>query len=166
MTVAHRTIIRATATLMVAGLPFIVAALETAQAQRASSAGVLRCKFVGGGSYVVGSSRKLSCIYRPNRGKPERYVGKMNRIGVDLGRVKSGSITWHVFAPGSGREGRGRLAGTYAGYGGQIAVGKGLGYQNLIGGVGNIMLNPTSVTGLSGLNVAYGIQGLTLRYAR
>ena len=71
-----------------------------------------------------------------------------------------------MFAPGSGSEGRGRLAGTYAGYGGQVAVGKGLGYQNLIGGAGNFMLNPTSVTGLSGLNVAYGIQGLTLRYVR
>ena len=148
--------------------PLILGAQETAKAQQqhTSNAGTLRCNIAGGGSFIVGSRRKLDCVYTPRRGRPERYVGRISRYGVDIGGLKKGKMIWSVRAPGSGKQGRGRLAGRYGGYGGQVAVIKGAGYQNLIGGAGNFMLIPTSFTGVTGVNLAVGIAGLKLDYVR
>lgn len=166
MTVFFQRVARPMGVAAIAVAPFVFGALDTAKAQGTSNNGTLRCNVAGGGSFIVGSRRKLDCVYTPARGKRERYVGRISRFGVDIGPVTKGKIIWTVRAPGSGKEAPGRLAGRYGGYGGQVAVGKGGGYQNLIGGSGNFMLIPTSLTGVTGVNLAVGIAGLNLEYVR
>lgn len=139
----------------------------TAQAQQkdASNAGTLRCKIAGGGSFIVGSSRDLDCVYSPRQGRKERYRGKIKQFGLDIGPVTKGRLIWTVWAPGSGKKGRGRLAGRYGGYGAQVAVIKGVGYQNLLFGP-NFNLMPASFTGLTGVNIALGVKSMRLEYVR
>lgn len=136
-----------------------------AQAQKkASNSGHLFCHISGGGSFIIGSKRSLSCVYTPDRGRRERYTGHIKSFGIDIGPVKKGKLSWTVIAPGSGKKGPGRLAGTYVGYGGSVAVGKGGGYQNMLGGP-NFNLIPTSLTGLTGVNLAVGVKTIRLVYA-
>jgi len=143
-----------------------VLAIAPAEAQKkgTSNSGSLLCNISGGVSFIIGSKRTLSCVYTPDRGRRERYTGHINSFGIDIGPVKKGKLYWAVIAPGSGKKGPGRLAGHYVGYGGSVAVIKGGGYQNMLGGP-NFNLIPTSFTGLTGLNVAVGIKGMTLVYA-
>ena len=71
-------------------------------------------------------------------------------------------MTWVVFAPG--KIDRGALAGKYAGGSAEGTVGVGVGANVLVGGKKSITLQPVSVKGQTGLNLAAGISGLTLRY--
>ena len=73
-------------------------------------------------------------------------------------------MTWAVFAPG--RINRGALAGSYGGASAQATIGVGLGANVLVGGFKRtIALQPLSIQGQKGLNIAAGIAGLSLRYA-
>ena len=64
--------------------------------------GVLTCNVEPGWSYVVGSTRPLECTYAPNHGRGEHYIGKVQKVGVDLGYVSGATIVWAVVAPTSG----------------------------------------------------------------
>jgi hypothetical protein len=67
-----------------------------------------------------------------------------------------------VIAPAAGIP-RGALAGTYAGVGAQASAGAGLGANVLVGGTGRAFsLQPLSIEGLVGLNIAGGITTVTL----
>lgn len=124
--------------------------------------GVLRCDVSGGLSFIFGSTRKLECVYAPPQGPTEYYDGRITKFGVDIGFLRSGVIVWGVIAPGiAGRTGA--LGGNYVGVSAQIAAGAGVGANALISG-NKIMLNPISVEGTTGLNVAAGISGLALNY--
>jgi hypothetical protein len=71
-------------------------------------------------------------------------------------------VQWAAFAPNA-RVPRGALAGTYGGVGSNASVGLGFGGNFLIGGNGNTYsLQPLSVQGQTGLNVAAGIVNLDL----
>jgi hypothetical protein len=60
----------------------------------------------------------------------------------------------------------GALTGGYAGGTASATVGVGIGANALIGGSGNtIALQPLSIQGSTGLNVAAGIAAITLTYA-
>jgi hypothetical protein len=60
----------------------------------------------------------------------------------------------------------GALAGTYAGVGAEATVGAGVGANVLIGGTGRAFsLQPLSVEGQTGLNIAGGITTVTLQPA-
>ena len=73
---------------------------------------------------------------------------------------------WAVFAPVE-RLGPGDLSGNYAGAQGSASVGVGLGANVLVGGSANsIALQPLSLQGSTGLNVAVGLEGLELRPGR
>ncbi len=63
--------------------------------------GVLTCHVASGWGYVIASSRDLDCTYRPNRGEPDRYVGSMSKLGVDIGYTQNGVLIWDVVAPTS-----------------------------------------------------------------
>ena len=61
----------------------------------------------------------------------------------------------------------GALSGDYVGATAEATVGAGLGANALIGGSNRtVTLQPLSVQGQAGLNVAAGVAGLTLRPAR
>ena len=131
--------------------------------QSKATRGALRCAIASGRSFIFGSTRNLDCVYEPARnGKSERYSGRIRKFGIDLGFVKKGVIIWQVIAPVA-PAGPGALSGKYAGVSAQVAVGAGVGANALVSG-NKIMLNPISLSGASGLNLAIGVAGLELTY--
>ena len=94
----------------------------------------------------------------------ERYPGTIKRFGVDVGFTRESTIVWMVFAPGS--IATGALAGDYGGASAQGTVGVGAGANVLVGGSSNqIALQPVSIEGSVGLNVAAGVAALSLTKA-
>jgi Protein of unknown function (DUF992) len=129
-------------------------------------AGVLTCNVASGWSLVFGSTRDLKCTFSANNGHVDHYSGHINKYGVDIGYTAAGVIAWAVLAPTSD-VGKGALAGTYGGVTGSAAVGVGAGANVLVGGSGQtISLQPLSVEGLTGLNIAAGIAGIVLHRAK
>jgi hypothetical protein len=128
--------------------------------------GILECR--GGASigFVVGSVTNLGCVLR-SEGMPEdRYIATIRKVGLDLGITQESALAWGVYAPVA-RLGPGDLSGNYAGAQGSASVGVGLGGNVLVGGSANsIALQPLSVQGQVGLNVAAGLESLELRPGR
>ena len=100
-------------------------------------------------------------------GFPEdRYIATIRKVGLDLGITEETALAWGVFAPVA-RLGPGDLAGTYAGAQGSASFGVGAGGNVLVGGSNNsISLQPLSLQGQVGLNVAAGLESLELRPGR
>jgi hypothetical protein len=113
---------------------------------------------------IVGSRQNLRCVFRSNTsGQEYIYTGRIGRIGLDVGVTGGGRLFWAVFAPTS-RIHRSSLVGTYVGASGNAALGVGLGANVLIGGSHRtISLQPLSVEGQFGVNLALGVSRLTLR---
>lgn len=123
--------------------------------------GSLNCKVSGGSGFIFGSTKTISCIFSRPDGTAERYKGEINKYGVDLGFTEGAYMVWAVFAPGQVK--KGALAGKYVGVSGQASVGLGLGANVLLGGSNDqIALQPASIEGVQGLNVAAGFGELTL----
>jgi Protein of unknown function (DUF992) len=138
-----------------------------AQAQPQSSPsvniGTLHCHEAGGWGYILGSKHAVRCVFFTGGGHFERYAGSISKFGVDIGYQKSAVIIWEVIAPVS-HPAPGMLAGHYGGVTAGAAVGYGIGANALIGGsMNSIALQPLSVAGSTGLNIAAGIGELTLR---
>jgi hypothetical protein len=144
---------------------FALASAAPAAAQSRVQVGVLDCRGSGAVSFVVGSVNSFGCVFRPDGGPPERYVATIRRFGVDLGISGNSVLTWLVFAP-TQQVGYGALSGTYVGASAGAAVGVGVTANALVGGSDNsFSLQPLSVSGGTGLNVAAGVAGLELRPA-
>jgi hypothetical protein len=128
-------------------------------------AGFLRCDVAGGTSFIFGSSRDISCTYSPDGKRVDRYVGEIKKYGVDIGYQENSVMLWGVIAP-TADVGPGALAGDYAGGTAAAALGVGIGANALIGGSNDtIVLQPLSVEGIEGINVAAGIGILSLKAA-
>ena len=128
--------------------------------------GTLECR--GGASigFIVGSVTNLGCVLRIDGMPEDRYVATIRKIGVDIGITEQTRLAWTVYAP-TARLGPGALSGNYAGAQGSASVGVGVGGNALIGGSDNsIALQPLSVQGQVGLNVAAGLESLELRPGR
>ena len=142
----------------------LCAGLMPASAQRVggTKVGVLTCRTSASLGLIVASHQRLRCTFRPDSGRPEHYVGHVNRLGIDLGIRAGGIMTWGVIAPTRGFH-RGALAGRYVGASGSASLGVGLGANALIGGWRrSIALQPISIEGHAGVNLALGVAGLTL----
>ena len=125
-------------------------------------AGFLTCHVSSGWGFVFGSSRSINCEYSNGSDKGDHYTGSITKFGVDIGYLSSAVIVWTVVAP-TGDVSAGSLAGNYAGATGSAAVGVGVGANTLVGGSGNhFVLQPLSIEGNVGLNVAGGIAALEL----
>ena len=149
--------------------PFIAAGLlamaSGAEAQN-TQVGALTCDVSGGIGLIVGSQRTMVCSFRNSRGEIEYYNGLITRFGLDIGATVGGQMVWSVFAP-SGRVSRFALAGNYAGASGEATVGAGLGANVLVGGSDrSVALQPVSLQGQAGLNLAVGVANLELRPAQ
>ena len=145
-----------------------VAALSTPALAQSGKSGVnvgsLQCRVSGGMGFVFGSSKDLDCLFVRPDGMGERYVGTINKYGVDIGFTKEAQMVWLVFAPGS--VAKGALAGDYGGATASATVGAGVGANVLLGGSNKqITLQPVSVEGSAGLNVAAGVAAVTLKPA-
>lgn len=139
-----------------------VAVQPTAPPRSGVNVGSLNCTVAGGVGFIFGSSKELSCIFYRDDGRAERYFGTVKRFGIDIGFTKEAHIVWLVFAPGKVETGA--LIGDYAGVTAAVAVGLGVGANVLIGGgQRQINLQPVSVEGSVGLNVAVGVAEISLR---
>lgn len=127
--------------------------------------GTLRCDVAPGTGFIFGSTRDVNCVFTPAQGRAERYTGNIKRYGVDVGFTGSAVMLWGVLA--STRDvARGALAGEYGGVSAGATVGVGANANVLVGG-GNrgIQLQPLSIEGNTGLNIALGVADLTLAAA-
>ena len=150
------------AAALVAGAAFYG---ETHAQTSGANVGTLTCNVAGGVGFIFGSSKQLNCLFNRSNGTAERYTGEIKKFGVDIGFTKEAQIVWLVFAAGSLAPGA--LAGSYAGATASGTVGVGVGANVLIGGSNRqITLQPISVEGSKGLNVAAGIGEVELRAVR
>jgi hypothetical protein len=135
-----------------------------AAAQGNVQVGTLTCNVAAGWGFVFGSSKAVRCTFARAGGRPEHYAGSINKFGVDIGYTQGGVLVWGVFAP-SGGLAPGALSGNYVGATGSATVGVGAGANVLVGGSNRtISLQPVSIEGNTGLNVAAGIGSISLRY--
>jgi hypothetical protein len=145
-----------------------VAGLASASAADAAPHGVrvgdLTCNVASGWGFVFGSSKDLHCTFRGND-RREHYTGTISKFGVDVGYTEGGVLVWGVFAPTSDMR-KGALAGDYVGASAQVTAGLGVGANALVGGFDkSFALQPVSVEGSKGLNVAAGIGSISLHEA-
>ena len=99
-------------------------------------------------------------MFTPSQPGPrEVYVGSITKFGLDLGATAGGEMVWAVYAPTTRKFGA--LAGHYGGATAEATVGAGLGANVLVGGSNRtVALQPVSVQGQAGLNVAAGVAEL------
>ena len=144
----------------------VAAVPADAQDVKRVKAGMLSCDISGGLGMIIGSQKQVSCIFTPSgRGPREVYVGSISKFGLDIGATAGGRMEWAVYAPTSRKVGA--LAGRYGGVSGEATVGVGAGVNVLVGGSNRtVSLQPISVEGQAGLNVAGGVTELELRPAR
>jgi hypothetical protein len=158
---------RSTIAGAVLGAAALAAVLSTpvdAQQDRVQ-AGSLECSMSSSIGLIVASQRNIACNYKPNGGPPEAYVGTMTRVGLDVGITGGGAIIWAVFS-GTNRY-VGMLSGTYVGASAEMTIAAGLGANALVGGSNrSVALQPLSVQGQVGLNIAAGVSSLELHLAQ
>lgn len=137
-----------------------------AQQPNRTKVGTLTCDISGGIGVIVGSKKAVTCLFTPSQPGPrEVYSGSITKFGLDVGATSGGEMVWTVFAPSNKKFGA--LAGDYGGASAEATVGAGVGANVLVGGSSRtVTLQPVSVQGQAGLNLAVGVAGLTLRPAR
>lgn len=124
--------------------------------------GVLNCDLSAGVGLILGGSQAASCVFQGANG-PENYEGRISEVGIDIGVTEASVMSWVVFAPG--QLNRGALQGTYVGATAEATVAVGLGANVLVGGSeSSIALQPVSVDGQTGVNIAAGLAKFTLKY--
>ncbi len=124
--------------------------------------GVLVCDVSGSIGLILGGTEAASCTFQGPNGA-ESYKGRITQIGLDIGVTAGAVMSWAVFAPG--QVGKGALAGTYAGATADASFAVGLGANVLVGGSQqSIALQPVSVEGSAGVNVAAGLASFKLEY--
>lgn len=157
--------IKTRSALMAAVMTIGAAAMAVpAHADNGAQAGFLTCHVDSGWGFVFGSTRELKCTYARDKSPVEHYVGHIHKFGVDIGYQSGGVVVWGVLASTSNID-KGALAGEYGGVSGSAAVGVGAGANVLVGGFKkSITLQPVSIEGTTGLNVAAGIAQATLEY--
>ena len=130
--------------------------------------GTLNCNEAAGWGLVFSSSTDLKCVFSPldKAAKPERYTGKIKKYGVDLGYQGAAVLLWSVVSSG-GKHTAGALAGSYGGVGAEVAWAGGLGANVLVGGSAKgYALQPLSIEGVAGANLAAGVTEVELRVAK
>ena len=160
----HRSLSAFAALAVVAAVALPVPTM--AQAPDRTKAGTLTCDISAGIGLIIASKKDVTCMFTPSQAGPrEVYTGSISKFGLDVGATSGGEMIWAVFAPSDRKFGA--LAGNYGGASAEATVGAGLGANVLIGGSNRtVTLQPVSVTGQMGLNLAVGVAGLELHPAR
>ena len=138
----------------------------TVSAAQSINLGMLVCDMSKGIGFVLIEKQKLTCEFRPVNGPVEQYTGKITDFGIELGEIKEGHLIWGVFAAALLDMQPGALAGDYLGVDANAALGFGVGANALVGGTGKgFILQPASVEGEVGVNIAAGIRTVSLKAA-
>jgi Protein of unknown function (DUF992) len=147
----------------------LVASIFGANAQQPMQrvqVGVLECRGGASVGFIVGSVTNLGCVLRVEGMPEDRYIATIRKVGLDLGITQESALAWGVYAPVA-RLAPGDLSGNYAGAQGSATLGVGVGGNVLVGGSNNsIALQPLSVQGQVGVNIAAGLESLELRPGR
>ena len=145
-------------------LSLILIVPSPAAAQNARAvAGTLTCQGQGSVGLVLGSKERLVCKYSPVGGGAERrFDGTITRVGLDIGVRGKSVMIWTVLGS-TGQLPHENLVGNFAGVSAEAAIGIGAGANALIGGnKKSVVLQPLSVKGSTGVNLAVGVSGLRL----
>ena len=142
---------------VIAAMPAAPANAQPARLQ----IGSLNCSLSASVGMVVGSQKNVSCILHSDNMPDEPYQGTLSRIGLDIGATSGGRIVWAVFA--TTNRFSGMLNGSYVGATAEASIAFGLGANVLVGGSNrSIALQPVSIQGQMGLNIAAGVGTLYL----
>ncbi len=149
-------------TRIYAALLALTLAVSPASAKNGVKLGVLTCDVSASVGLILGGTEKAACVFEGPNGQ-ENYKGRISEVGIDIGITAQSVLSWVVFAPG--QLGPGSLAGTYAGATADAAFAVGLGANVLVGGSQNsVALQPLSVEGQVGVNIAAGLAKFTLEF--
>lgn len=161
--VRWKRVVRHFAWTIALGLALGAATPITAQQLKA---GVLSCDVSVGMGRVLGSHKPLSCSFTPyGEGRREDYDGSITKFGLDLGLTRSSRIVWVVLTNTVADPGF--LDGKYFGVSGEATVGAGVGANVLLGGSNRtVALQPISLSGQTGLNIAIGVAALQIGLPR
>jgi hypothetical protein len=136
-----------------------------AQPGRYAPAGSLNCTIAPSVGMIVAGIKEMNCIFTPTMGPPERYVGRITTVGIDIGVTTGGALGWAVLMAGSTPYPPAGLGGNYVGASADASVGIGGGGNILVGGNNRAFaLQPLSTQAQTGLNVSAGLSGLELYY--
>lgn len=138
--------------------------MTAASANTTVRAGTLECDVSGGIGLIFVEKQTMTCTFKGAQGgPPDIYTGKIEEVGITLGATAGGVMVWAVLAAQHSIP-EGALAGTYAGVTANASIGIGGGANILIGGTGrSFVLQPLSLEGQVGINVAGGVTTLTLK---
>jgi hypothetical protein len=126
--------------------------------------GELTCGVASGWGFVFGSSKDLRCVFRQSHKKAVHYSGSISKFGVDVGYTEGGVLVWEVVAPSSDVRDS-ALDGDYVGVSAGATAGAGIGANVLVGGFDkSFSLQPLSVSGNEGLNVAASVGSISLKF--
>jgi hypothetical protein len=130
--------------------------------------GMLTCDVAAGEGFIFGSSKNVTCTFTPANASlpPENYTGVIHRYGIDVGFTKESVMKWAVLAKSWDGYKAGALGGKYGGVGAEVTAALGVG-TNVLGSTHwkECVLQPVSVQGQTGLNIAAGIAELELQPA-
>lgn len=149
------------------GLGFLLLSGSAAQERvRRVKIGSLNCDISAGIGLIIGSKKSVACVYTPTEGgRIEGYTGSISKFGLDVGATAGGQMVWAVYAPSG--PGRNALAGNYVGAAAEATAGAGLGANVLVGGSNRtVALQPLSLQGQAGINLAVGVAELQLNPGR
>lgn len=127
-------------------------------------AGTLTCQGQGSVGLVLGSQEKLVCDFTSAAGAlVQRYNGTITRVGLDVGVRGKSVMIWSVLGSTTELPGE-ALGGSFAGVSADVSAGIGVGANALVGGNDkSVVLQPLSVSGGTGVNIAVGVSGLSLK---
>ncbi len=141
---------------------FGLAPVAQAKPESTVRAGVLTCSVEGGASFIFGSTKDMRCVF-DSEGRKERYVGRIDKFGVDIGITGKSVLVWTVLAPTDNLS-AGSLSGEYIGISADASIGVGGGANLLVGGSNDtISLQPLSAQAQTGLNAALAVAALKLQ---
>ena len=143
----------------------VAASLAPVDAQPAKAlVGTLTCKGGPSVGLIVGSKQQMRCSFKPEgQSRPRAYRATMTKVGLDVGFKNETTIIWQVLGSTDAYRGP-LLVGDYGGVSAEASVALGVGANALVGGSNkSVVLQPLSVQGQIGLNLAVGVTSLTLR---
>lgn len=126
--------------------------------------GTLTCKGEGSIGLIIGSKQSFKCSYAPAGKTPaQSYTATITKFGLDIGIKGASTMVWTVLSSTADLPAE-ALEGKYAGVSADASIGVGGGANLLVGGSkDSVVLQPLSVQGQVGLNLAVGVSGLALK---
>jgi hypothetical protein len=127
--------------------------------------GLLTCDIEGGVGFLIGSKKDLTCVFEYAKSKrpDDLYTGTVKKFGLDVGVTGRAVVKWVVLGANVDSAAPGSLGGDYVGVSATASAGVGIGANALIGGSNDgFILQPFSIEGSEGMNVAIGFSKFSL----